>query len=196
MQTKVFRALNATLNPNTVPECEKYERLSDEFWACLARHYTQTIYHPTGTSKMGPSDDPMAVVDPKLQVYGIKKLRVVDCSIMPTITTGNTNVPTIMIAEKASDMIKSKYLATRNMHRKEYDYMPEQRRMDYYNRYIDDNDRPTDNYIRHRNEFDRSTHGYNPNRDDYDGYRDNHREYDDYRQPINSFNKNIHEYNS
>lgn len=49
MQTRVFRALNATLNPNTIPACERYKRLSDEFWGCLARHYTQTIYHPAGT---------------------------------------------------------------------------------------------------------------------------------------------------
>ena len=57
MQTRVFRALNATLNPNAVPECEKYKRLSDEFWGCLARHYSQTIYHPCGTLQMtSPSD--------------------------------------------------------------------------------------------------------------------------------------------
>ena len=90
MQTRVFRALNATLNPNTVPACEKFRRLSDEFWGCLAQHYTQTIYHPAGTAKMGPRTDPMAVVDARLQVYGVSKLRVVDCSIMPTIVSGNT----------------------------------------------------------------------------------------------------------
>lgn len=192
MQTKVFRALNATLNPNTVPECEKHERLSDEFWACLARHYTQTIYHPSGTAKMGPSDDPMAVVDSKLQVYGIKKLRVVDCSIMPTIVTGNTNAPVMMIAEKASDMIKSKYLAYRNMHRKDYDFVPEHRRMDYYDRYVDDYDRPVDNYIRHRNEHARSEDSYNPHRDDYEEHRKYDSNMDDYRRPI----KNYDEFNS
>lgn len=105
-----MRAINATLNPNVVPECAKFERLSDNFWGCLARHYTQTIYHPCGTAKMGPSSDPMAVVDPQLKVYGIDHLRVIDASIMPTITTGNTNVPTIMIAEKAADMVKLHFL--------------------------------------------------------------------------------------
>lgn len=109
-QTKVFRAINATLNPNIVPACEKFPTLSDEFWGCLAKHYTQTIYHPVGTAKMGPPSDPMAVVDPQLRVYGVQNLRVIDASIMPTIVTGNTNIPTVMIAEKAADIIKTNYL--------------------------------------------------------------------------------------
>lgn len=70
-----------------------------------ARDIAQTIYHPTSTCKMGPADDKGAVVDTSLRVHGIDGLRVVDASVMPTITSGNTNAPTIMIAEKASDMI-------------------------------------------------------------------------------------------
>jgi len=77
----------------------------DDYDATLnwARDNSVTIYHPTGTCKMG--QDEMAVVDADLKVRGVKGLRVADCSIMPTITSGNTNAPAIMIGEKLSDMI-------------------------------------------------------------------------------------------
>ncbi|XP_054004391.1 glucose dehydrogenase [FAD, quinone]-like isoform X1 [Hylaeus anthracinus] len=105
-ETPTMRRLNARMNPNRVLECSSFEYLSDDYWRCFARHYTMTIYHPSGTCKMGPVSDSMAVVDSRLKVHGIDGLRVIDASIMPKVVSGNTNAPTIMIAEKGADMIK------------------------------------------------------------------------------------------
>lgn len=80
---------------------------SDEELLEYARNRSTTIYHPTGTCKMGTKADSLAVVDNELRVFGIKGLRVVDCSIMPIIVSGNTNASAIMIAEKAADLIKN-----------------------------------------------------------------------------------------
>ncbi|XP_067123028.1 glucose dehydrogenase [FAD, quinone]-like [Centruroides vittatus] len=91
--------------PNLLPGCENFERESDSYLECMIRTLTVTIYHPVGTCKMGAVNDPTAVVDPQLRVKGVTGLRVVDASVMPNIVSGNTNAPTIMIAEKASDMI-------------------------------------------------------------------------------------------
>lgn len=78
---------------------------SDEQLAERAGDIGTTIFHPVGTAKMGVKEDPMAVVDGKLQVFGIGRLRIADASVMPTITSGNTNSPTMMIAEKAAAWI-------------------------------------------------------------------------------------------
>ncbi len=69
----------------------------------FAKNNGATIFHPSGTCKMG--SDPMAVVDDRLRVHGFQGLRVVDCSIMPTLVSGNTYAPAVMIAEKAADLI-------------------------------------------------------------------------------------------
>ena len=82
---------------------EAVGRDDDEAILDWARSTATTIYHPTGTCKMGR--DQMAVVDSRLRVHGISGLRVADASVMPVITSGNTNAPTIMIGEKLSDMV-------------------------------------------------------------------------------------------
>ena len=80
---------------------------SDEDLARLAGDIATTIFHPVGTVKMGAADDPMAVLDARLRVRGVAGLRVVDASAMPTITSGNTNSPTLMMAEKAAGWVRA-----------------------------------------------------------------------------------------
>jgi choline dehydrogenase len=72
------------------------------------RKSAETIYHPVGSCRMGAAGDPMAVVDAECRVQGLSGLRVVDASVMPTLVGGNTNAPTIMIAEKISDAIRGR----------------------------------------------------------------------------------------
>jgi choline dehydrogenase-like flavoprotein len=83
---------------------------TDDDIRALLRARVDTVYHPVGTCKMGVGD-PLAVVDPKLRVCGLEGLRIVDASVMPTLIGGNTNAPTIMIGEKAADMIKAEMRA-------------------------------------------------------------------------------------
>ena len=100
MQSKAFSpyrgAMLYPLERNNLSQVEQF-----------LRDRADTEYHPCGTCKMGPASDPMAVVSADLRVHGIDRLRVVDASVMPQLVSGNTNAPTIMIAEKAADMIKA-----------------------------------------------------------------------------------------
>ncbi|XP_016844951.1 glucose dehydrogenase [FAD, quinone] [Nasonia vitripennis] len=105
-KTKSMQKFNSRIHDVLVPGCEDHEYDSDDYWECALRTFTFTIYHYSGTCKMAPENDPTSVVNPRLQVKGIKGLRVADASIMPSIITGHTNIPTIMIGEKVADMIK------------------------------------------------------------------------------------------
>ncbi|XP_037933196.1 glucose dehydrogenase [FAD, quinone]-like [Teleopsis dalmanni] len=107
---KVFKQFGSRVHRKPLPNCKKHKFLSDAYLECQVRTISMTIYHPCGTTKMGPAWDPEAVVDPRLRVYGIRGLRVIDASIMPTISSGNTNAPVIMIAEKGADLIKEDWL--------------------------------------------------------------------------------------
>ncbi|XP_043479396.1 glucose dehydrogenase [FAD, quinone]-like [Leptopilina heterotoma] len=106
IDTKAIRESNFELDRTPLPGCEQHEFNSDNYWRCSAMHYTVSMFHPTGTCKMGPKNDSEAVVDARLRVYGVKGLRVADASIMPLIVGANPQATVMMIAEKASDMIK------------------------------------------------------------------------------------------
>jgi len=82
--------------------------VSDEAIDAFVRDHVESAYHPSCTCKMGSASDPLAVVDPQTRVIGVEALRVVDSSIVPSITNGNLNAPTIMIAEKAADLIRGR----------------------------------------------------------------------------------------
>ncbi|CAF0758008.1 unnamed protein product [Adineta steineri] len=99
----VVRSLAKEMNGNETTENE------DQFWESYIRKYTITVYHPVGTCKMGKDDDEMTVVTSDTKVKGVKGLRVIDASIIPINVSGNTNIPTIAIAERAADLIKNNH---------------------------------------------------------------------------------------
>nr|XP_053656743.1 glucose dehydrogenase [FAD, quinone]-like [Cherax quadricarinatus] len=102
--------LSAKFHDKVLSGCQHEKAYTDAYWACYTRYMATTAYHACGTCKMGPSSDPLAVVDHRLRLRGVSGVRVVDASIMPLIISGNTNAPTIMIAEKAADLVKHDWL--------------------------------------------------------------------------------------
>lgn len=99
-----FKELKSQVVDLKVKQCRQWPFGSHEYWACYALNLASTQYHTVGTCAMG--DKHIGVVDSRLRVHGVTGLRVVDASVMPTITSGNTYAPVVMIAEKAADMIK------------------------------------------------------------------------------------------
>lgn len=104
--TLSLQEYNTTFFHEFYTPCQNITPNTEAFLICVIEQFTFTIYHPSGTCRMGSPKDPTTVVNPQLQVHGIKNLRVIDASVMPRITSGNTNAPTIAIAERASDLVK------------------------------------------------------------------------------------------
>ncbi|KAK9871035.1 hypothetical protein WA026_009993 [Henosepilachna vigintioctopunctata] len=107
LKTNATKYLNATLV--NYDFCSDNEYDSKPYWYCAIKHVAYPSYHWSSSVKMGPKDDPNAVVDNKLRVYGIKKLRIVDRSAVPITLSGTYNPSALMIGEKAADMIKKEY---------------------------------------------------------------------------------------
>lgn len=104
------KALQDTYKPKIVdaivPQCKQFVFGTDDYWRCHIRTLPGILYHPTGTNKMGPENDPTSVVNQFLQVRGVDRLRVIDASIMPQIPSGHTSAPSIMIGEHGADFVK------------------------------------------------------------------------------------------
>ncbi|XP_039443578.1 glucose dehydrogenase [FAD, quinone]-like [Culex pipiens pallens] len=103
---KPFRELGVELYRTKVPGCERYAIENDDYWRCYVRTMTTSVWHYVGTCKMGNDSDQSAVVDERLRVRGLRKLRVVDASVIPVAPLGHTSAYVYMIGEKAADMIK------------------------------------------------------------------------------------------
>ena len=107
--TPPFQKIGARINASPLKNCAHIHFGSDDYWRCSLRTLTNSLAHQTSTCKMGPKNDPSAVVSPELKVYGIKNLRIVDTSVIPASITGHTNSASVMIGEKAADLIKSQW---------------------------------------------------------------------------------------
>lgn len=106
IHTKTAKTHEVEMIRVELPGCSEFQFDKPGYWECYVKQMTSTVYQPTSTCRMGPSIEKNSVVDARLKVHGVKSLRVVDASIMPEIISGGTNAPTIMIGEKAADLIK------------------------------------------------------------------------------------------
>ena len=104
--TPALQKYNYTIDKTPVTGCESHEFASDEYFECVIRRNTGAENHQAGSCKMGPAEDPMAVVDNNLKVHGVKNVRVVDASFFPVNPNSNPTSVIIMAAEKISDVIK------------------------------------------------------------------------------------------
>ncbi|GJQ80215.1 hypothetical protein Trydic_g23790 [Trypoxylus dichotomus] len=111
--TSVFRnKYGAEFEQEEYGDCLKHHTYgSDDYWKCAVRYYTGPENHQAGSCKMGPSTDHLAVVNPELEVHGIKNLRVMDASVMPAVVSGNTHATVVMVAEKGIDNLKKRWLS-------------------------------------------------------------------------------------
>lgn len=109
-KTKAFQKYGSTLHKTPMLGCRHLEFGTDPYWECCVQTMTMQMHHQSGTCKMGPEWDRNAVVNYQLKVYGVNRLRVIDCSIMPTITGAHTVAPAYMIGEKGADLVKSFWL--------------------------------------------------------------------------------------
>ncbi|GLG98283.1 Glucose dehydrogenase [FAD, quinone] [Gryllus bimaculatus] len=110
LETGTMWELGATLYRRRYPGCERYPFASDDYWLCSMRGYASAAAHPVGTAKMGPADDPSAVVSSgDLRVRGVAGLRVADASVIPALVSGHTLMATYAVAEKAADLVKAHY---------------------------------------------------------------------------------------
>lgn len=105
-ESSLMKAIGAKIYKKPMPGCEHQEFGTDDYWRCAIRTASVGTHHYTGTCRMGPEDSKEAVVNDKLQVHGIKRLRVIDNSIIPSMVCAHTHVPALMIGAKGADIIK------------------------------------------------------------------------------------------